>query len=107
MADWIELEDFPPPDPPGAIWGFHPIRPYRKKLYESIASAEPLLARVFAHGKVECDLPPLTELRGRVRRQLDALHPTMRRILNPHAYKVSIGPELQRQVLRLREIDEP
>ncbi len=102
-ADWIELVDSEPIDFSRGVWGYHPVLPYQKTLYDGITRAEPRLVRVFREGRRSLDSPPLSEVRSRLRRELDAFHPTMRRLLNPHVYKVSVGPDLEQAALRLRE----
>jgi len=102
MADWIELEG-PEPEFADGVWGYHPMLEYEKKLYRDVARAENLLRPVFRDGKPIEASPPLGAIRDRVRAQLETLHPTMRRLLNPHLYKVSIGPRLLEERRRLRE----
>ena len=101
MADLIELEG-KEHDYSKGVWGYHPVLEYEKKFYEGIASAEPLLRTVMKDGKRCADLPPLSAIRERVPKGLSALHPTMRRLLNPHIYKVSLGPALMEETARLR-----
>jgi nicotinate phosphoribosyltransferase len=93
LADWIELEG----EEPGAdgVWGYHPTRALQRTRYEDHDSAEPLLVPVMRGGRRLGPGPPLTELRERAREELKKLHPTMRRLLNPHEYKVSLGPKLK------------
>jgi nicotinate phosphoribosyltransferase len=102
MADWIEI-DGEEPDFSGGVWGYHPVLEYEKKFYRDIDRAENLLRPVFRKGKPVVEFPPLGEIRDRVRDRLETLHPTMRRLLNPHVYKVSIGPRLLEERRRLRE----
>lgn len=110
MADWIELEDAAPAD--GAadftkgVVGHHPVLTYQKKRYDGIAAAVPLLEPVFKGGRRLGPPRSLGESRERVRAQLAGLHPTMRRLLNPHIYKVSIGPRLMQETDRLRSEPE-
>jgi nicotinate phosphoribosyltransferase len=93
LADWIELEG----EEPGAdgVWGYHPTRALQRTRYEDHHSAEPLLVPVMRGGRRLEPGPPLKELRERAREELKKLHPTMRRLLNPHEYKVSLGPKLK------------
>ena len=102
MADLIELED-QVPDFPRGVWGHDPVVDYRKTFYRGIARAEPLLVPIFREGRAVGPFPPLEEIRARVKAQLSLLHPTMRRLLNPHVYKVSVGPALLAETRRLRE----
>jgi len=87
----------------GGVWGFHPFIEYQKKFYDNIKETEPLLTKVFSGGKVTAALPKLPEIRERASAKLSALHPTMRRLLNPHVYKVSLGKTLMTETRRLRK----
>ncbi len=109
MADWIELEDTGPcrsPDFSRGVTGYHPVLTYQKKRYDRIACAVPLLEPVFSGGRRLQPHRSLEDSRRRVSDQLACLHPTMRRLLNPHIYKVSIGPRLMRETDRLRSEPE-
>ncbi len=86
------------PAPPGPI-GYHPLIEYEKKRYDATASVEPLLQPVIREGALIDELPTLPALRERTQAQLAMLHPTSRRLLNPHFYKVSISE----QTLRMRQ----
>ncbi|MDM7917474.1 MAG: nicotinate phosphoribosyltransferase [Candidatus Eisenbacteria bacterium] len=94
MGDLVELESAPP-DPSGGIVGRHPILAQLEKRYEPVARVEPLLRPVLRRGSLVTALPGLQEIRGVLREQLERLHPTSRRLLHPHVYKVSIGPALR------------
>ena len=100
MADWVEMEG-EEPDFSEGIWGFHPSDDHAKKFYREIDRAVPQLAAVLRGGEICAELPPLEAIRERVRRELETLHPTMRRLLNPHVYKVSLGPSLRELTARL------
>jgi len=100
LADWIEMDGITP-DVEQGLWGFHPSDDHAKTLYAGIDRAEPLLVPVLRDGTVCADLPPLGRIRDRVRGELEGLHPTMRRLLNPHVYKVSLGPELKAITTRM------
>lgn len=102
MGDIIEMEDSPP-DFSRGVWGSHPMMEAERKFYGGIATARKLLEPMLENGRIAADLPPLTTIRERVRGQLSSLHPTMRRLLNPHVYKVSLGPELNEVTRKLRE----
>ncbi len=109
MADWMELEDPDPgrvPDFSRGLVGHHPVLTYQKKRYDGISRAVPLLEPVFSGGRRLKPRGSLGESRRTVSDQLARLHPTMRRLLNPHIYKVSIGPRLMRETDRLRSEPE-
>ena len=101
MADLIELDgarlDFSRP-----VRGVHPIVDSAYTDYTGVSRAEPLLEKVMEAGKAVGPSAPLPEIRARVKSQLAGLHPTMRRLLNPHEYKVSAGPELYKAMRSLR-----
>jgi nicotinate phosphoribosyltransferase len=59
-----------------------------------IARMEPLHVDVLRQGKLVYDLPPLAELRARRQRDIDALDPGIRRLVNPHIYHVSLTQQL-------------
>ncbi len=101
MADIMELESARPDFEKG-VWGYHPAVEYEKKFFGNIEKADPLLKPVFKDGKIETEFPPLADIRDRVKKQLNGLHPTMRRLLNPHIYKVSLGEKLFEETRRMR-----
>jgi nicotinate phosphoribosyltransferase len=102
MADWVELID-ETPDVSRGILGHHPTDPHARKAYEGVDRALPLLDPVLRDGEPVIEFPPLTAIRARVRDQLEQFDPTHRRILNPHVYKVSLGPKLKAETDRLLE----
>lgn len=101
MADLVELAESPPDFLKG-VWGFHPTIEYHRKFYDGIGEASPLLSPVLRGGAVTADQISLPLIRERVKRELSALHPTTRRLLNPHIYKVSVGPKLKDATASLR-----
>lgn len=104
IADWIEL-DSEKPDFSKGVLGFHPVLEYEKMLYQEIEHADILLECVLHDGKAIVKFPKLGEVRDYLKEQLKTLHPTMRRLLNPHIYKVSLGPRLHEETHRLRTTD--
>lgn len=102
MADIVEV-DQAAPDCTGGIWGYHPLYGYHRRRYDDIARAEPLLEPVVREGRVQQELPSLREIRATLREKLDRLHPTYKRLMNPHVYKVSLAPELHRLTERMRQ----
>lgn len=101
IADLIEREGASPYFVKG-ITGVHPVTAYKKKLYTDIAEAKLLLEPVMRRGKLIGNQPALSEIRENVKKSLDALHPTMKRLLNPHIYKVSLGKELAEATAKMR-----
>ena len=100
MADIVEMDGVVHDFSKGVI-GHHPVMEYQEKYYDSIDEAEPLLLPVMKEGRVTVENPTLNEIRGRASLQLERLHPTMRRLLNPHIYKVSLGPKLKEATEKL------
>lgn len=84
------------------VWGYHPFMEYGRKFYADIAAAVPLLKPAMMDGKRLAPPRPLAEIRAACRAELETLHPTMRRLLNPHIYKVSLGQALFDETRRLR-----
>ena len=100
-ADIIELEDNEP-DFSRPVCGYHPFMDRQKQVYDDIARADPLLEPVFSGGRITAKTPSLEDIRNKVVRELKHLHPTFKRLLNPHIYKVSLGPVLMEQTRKLR-----
>jgi nicotinate phosphoribosyltransferase len=101
MADLITLET-ETVEPGRPVTGYHPFLDNQFKTYEGIARAEPLLVPILRGGQFVRALPPLGEIRARTLQLLDRLHPTSRRLLNPHTYKVSLSETLKDLTHRLR-----
>ena len=72
----------------------HPQVEYKFSKIESFDRIEPLLQEVFSSGKRT--LPPqnLKILQERTKKQLNSLHPSHRRLANPHTYKVGLTQKL-------------
>ena len=87
--------------------GFHPLVEYEKKVYDDVVDATPLLEPFIQNGRVARELPSLQDSRRRTRDQLTQLHPTSRRLLNPHIYKVSISERTLDLRRKLREEVSP
>jgi nicotinate phosphoribosyltransferase len=66
----------------------------RQKTFPNDAAHEDLLMPIFRGGRRVYSTPPLNEIRERTQRQLAALHPTIRRFLNPHRYPAGLDPRL-------------
>jgi nicotinate phosphoribosyltransferase len=65
---------------------------------------EELVLPALRHGRRTGQAPDLEAVRTRARTQLAALHPSIRRLVNPHAYPV--GLELRLHERRVREVLE-
>jgi nicotinate phosphoribosyltransferase len=70
-----------------------------------------LLEPVMRSGRVVHRPPPLGEVRERVARQIERLHPGIKRFVNPHQYPVGLSAELHelttRLTLRARGLEGP
>lgn len=71
-----------------------PRDPTRSRAIEASASSEDLLVPVFRGGKCIYPLPDLAKIRERTLSQLGHLHPTIRRLLNPHEYPAGLEKSL-------------
>lgn len=72
----------------------HPAVEYEGLVLEDYGSAEILLQPVMRDGKAIGPQLPLEDLSRRCRSELNALHPSYRRLLNPHVYKVGLSDRL-------------
>ena len=87
VADMIHDEDGAPADG-GTI--IDPADPLRRKTLPDGMAWEELLVPVFQAGRQVDEVPPLTAARDRTFAQLASLHPSIRRLLNPHGYPVGL-----------------
>ncbi len=85
----------------------HPTDVTRSKRIPAAAIAENLLVPVFQRGKKIYPDISLQEIRQRVATQLQQLHPSIRRLLNPHEYPVGMESSLHQMktdlILKLRK----
>jgi nicotinate phosphoribosyltransferase len=84
-----------------------PLDPTRRKRIATTTPSEELLVPVFRGGRPVYRSPTLGEIRARAQKQLDCLHPGIRRFVNPHQYPVGLEVGLHelktRLVLEARE----
>jgi nicotinate phosphoribosyltransferase len=73
----------------------------RRKRLPAEAAGEDLLAAVLRRGELVCELPALESIRSRAREQLAALHPGIRRFVNPHQYPAGLEIGLHELKTRL------
>ena len=78
-----------------------PADPMRQKHLPPDAEAEELLLPIFRAGRPVYPVPPLAESRERTKTQLASLHPSLKRLLNPHGYPVGLEPGLHETRNRL------
>lgn len=80
-----------------------PAEPLRHKVMPAEAEFEDLLIPVHRNGKAVYQSPPLPEIQSRARAQLAALHPTSKRLANPHIYPAGLERTLNDYKTRLIE----
>lgn len=102
LADVLALDDEAIAPRAGSLLGFNLHHEYQKKEYH-YAEARPLLEKVMEAGRVVAPRRPLAQVRADAQAELARLHPTSRRLLNPHVYKVSITQPLLELRRRLRD----
>ena len=66
----------------------------KRKTFASDAAVRDLLQPIFRQGRLVYDIPSLVESRQRGIDELDRLHPTIKRLLNPHVYPVGLEKSL-------------
>ncbi|MDB6135899.1 MAG: nicotinate phosphoribosyltransferase [Verrucomicrobiales bacterium] len=86
-ADVIFDEEVGCPEHPEIV---HPADPLRRFAIPPDATGKDLLVPVCRGGEWTSPLPSLPEIQAHCRAQLAALHPTMKRLLNPHAYPAGL-----------------
>jgi nicotinate phosphoribosyltransferase len=67
----------------------------RRKIIAADCRSEDLLVPVFRRGLLVYEPPELEEVRGRTQSQLAALHPSIKRFINPHDYPAGLERRLQ------------
>jgi nicotinate phosphoribosyltransferase len=87
-GDMVFDELHPPADGDQTI--VHPVDPTRRKRVAAGAPHEDLLEPVFRGGARVRPPAPLEACRARARAQVAALHPAVRRLVNPHAYPAGL-----------------
>ncbi len=101
VADLIHAEGGAPADG-GTI--IDPADPLRRKTIPDGTAWEPLLVPVFRAGKQVYVGPPLARARERTFVQVGSLHPSIRRLVNPHGYPVGLEPGLfERRTALIRQ----
>jgi nicotinate phosphoribosyltransferase len=80
---------------------WHPSADYRHFSHTLSGSAEGLLKKRLENGALLSRLPSLEDIRTLVKRELESLDQSYKRILNPHIYKVSVTGKLRALKLEL------
>ncbi|MFA7168811.1 MAG: nicotinate phosphoribosyltransferase [Sphaerochaetaceae bacterium] len=68
---------------------------------DAYASCTPMLLQQMKNGKRCVAKPPLKQIQKEVQDNLDRFHPSYRRQINPHLYKVSLSPKLKKLKMQL------
>jgi nicotinate phosphoribosyltransferase len=75
---------------PPAVTIVDPLDVTRRKHIPAETAHEDLLIPIFRQGKLVYEPPTLDEIRYRVQRQLEMLHPGIKRSVNPHEYPAGL-----------------
>lgn len=86
-GDMIFNTESPPVDDDVIV---DPGDPTRRKRFEPGTAFEELLVPVFRGGALVYELPALSEIRERTFVELERFDPSIRRLVNPHAYPVGL-----------------
>jgi nicotinate phosphoribosyltransferase len=98
-ADMIYDESIPPNGPGGVI--VDPVDVLHMRSIDPSWTPQELVCPVLRDGRRVAASPPLDQIRERARAQLAALHPTTRRLLNPHVYPVGLERRLNERRTQL------
>jgi nicotinate phosphoribosyltransferase len=91
-ADMIYDEALPPPPAGGVI--VDPADALHMRAIELEWQSQELVAPALRSGRRAAPSPSLDEIRARARAQTAALHPAIRRLMNPHVYPVGLEMQL-------------
>lgn len=91
LADVIMLNDEEVPT--GKYEIFHPVYTLKRKVLHNYYTEE-LLKPIFENGRLVYELPTLSEIRARVKRQTQVFSPEIQRLTNPHEYHVDLSEPL-------------
>jgi len=89
----LEAEDL---NAPGPLFLHHPTAQGRHRTLDpaELSGVETLLVDVLRQGRLVYDLPSIDAIRARRQADLDRLDPGVKRLVNPHAYHVSLTRDL-------------
>jgi nicotinate phosphoribosyltransferase len=91
LADVIMLNDEKVPT--GKYEIFHPVYTLKRKVLHNYYTEE-LLKPIFENGRLVYELPTLSEIRARVKKQTQVFSPEIQRLTNPHEYHVDLSEPL-------------
>jgi nicotinate phosphoribosyltransferase len=94
-ADLLSLDDENPQEM-AEIHLHHPSQhtKYRTLVRDAVSGIEPLLEEILREGEPVYSLPSIAEMRERRQADVERLDPGVRRLMNPHAYHVSLTERL-------------
>lgn len=98
VADLIYDERLGVADPPTVV---HPADALRRRTMEPELQHDDLLIEVVKNGEVIYDSPSVNDMQQRAKDQLAKLHPTIRRLVNPHEYPAGLEQQLHEKRTRL------
>jgi nicotinate phosphoribosyltransferase len=98
MADMIYSEEEAVAAPATIV---DPNDPTRSKVLGAEIVYEDLLVPIFTQGKLIYDQPDLLRIQEYARQQVNQLHETSRRFLNPHLYPVGLEEQLHKRKMRM------
>ncbi|GAA4298190.1 nicotinate phosphoribosyltransferase [Nibribacter koreensis] len=75
----------------------HPNDPTQHKSFKESCTHEDLLVPIFKDGQLAYTSPSLKDIQTRTKQQVESLHETYRRLLNPHIYKVGLEQQLHQK----------
>ena len=73
----------------------HPEYDYKSLKIDKYKKSRILLKNIVQNGKLKYKFPSLQRIQNRVKKNLKTLHPSYKRLMNPHIYKVSIKKKFQ------------
>ncbi len=82
---------------------YHPASPFEKKIYAHYESVTPMLRKRMEKGKRLQSAPGIVDIRKTALSNLEKVHPSVKRFLNPHVYKVSASEKLSRLKFQMVE----
>jgi len=105
IADMIYSEDEPVSTPATII---DPIDPTRRKVLTPEVNYQDLLVPILVKGQVVYEMPDLQLIQTYAKEQVNQLHESSRRFLNPHTYPVGLAEQLHRKkidiIMQLRQV---
>lgn len=79
----------------------HPNYDYKSRKIEHYGNYKMMLKNIIKNGEINYKFPDLAEIQNRAKQNLQKLHPSYKRLLNPHIYHVSITKNLMELKKRL------